>query len=80
MAESKEELKSLLMRMKEILMLGKTEAEGEGDNRGWDGWMAHWLNDVSMSKVWDMVKDRGTWSAAVHGVTKSWTWMTEQHR
>ena len=34
MAESKEELKSLLMRMKEILMLGKTEAEGEGDNRG----------------------------------------------
>jgi len=34
MAESKEELKSLVMRMKEILMLGKTEAEGEGDNRG----------------------------------------------
>ena len=51
MAESKEELKSLLMRIKETLMPGKTEAEREGDNRGWDGWMAYWLNDMSMSKV-----------------------------
>ena len=34
MAESKEELKSLLMRIKETLMPGKTEAEREGDNRG----------------------------------------------
>ena len=34
MAESKEELKSLLMRMKETLLLGKTEAGGEGDDRG----------------------------------------------
>ena len=34
MAESKEELKSLLMRLKETLLLGKTEAEGEGDDRG----------------------------------------------
>ena len=34
MAESKEELKSLLMRMKENLLLGKTEAGGEGDDRG----------------------------------------------
>ena len=28
--------------------------------------------DVSLSKVWDLVKDRETWRAAVHGVTKSW--------
>ena len=29
--------------------------------------------DVSLSKLWEMVKDRGTWHAAVHGVAKSQT-------
>ena len=29
--------------------------------------------DLSLSKFWDIVKDRKAWSAAVHGVTKSWT-------
>ena len=41
-----------------------------------------WLDDIidlvhmSLSKLWEMVKDRVAWSAAVHGVTKSDT--TEQ--
>ena len=26
--------------------------------------------DMSLSKLWEMVKDRGAWRAAVHGVTK----------
>ena len=28
---------------------------------------------MSLSKLWEMVKDRETWQAAVHGVPKSWT-------
>ena len=33
--------------------------------------------DVSLSKLWDMAKDGGAWRAAVHGVAKSQTWLSE---
>ena len=33
--------------------------------------------DLSLSKLWEMVKDRGTWPAAVYGVTKSQTWLSD---
>ena len=29
--------------------------------------------DMSLSKLWEIVKDRETWHGAVHGITKSWT-------
>ena len=32
---------------------------------------------MSLRKLWEMVKDRETWRAAVHGVTKSWTELSD---
>ena len=31
------------------------------------------LMDMSLSELWDLLKDREAWRVAVHGVTKSWT-------
>ena len=55
-------------------MLGKTE----GKRRRWQQTM-RWLDsvtdavDVNLSKLWEIVEDRGAWHATVHGVAKSWT-------
>ena len=33
--------------------------------------------DVSLSELWEMVMDREAWRAAIHGITKSWTWLSD---
>ena len=33
--------------------------------------------DMNLSKLWGIVKDREAWHAAVHGVTKSWTRLSD---
>ena len=33
--------------------------------------------DMNLGKLWEMVRDREAWSAAVHGVTKSWTRLSD---
>ena len=49
----------------------------EGDDRRWDGWMASQSRQtLSLSKLWELV-DRKAWHAAVHGVTKSRTQLSD---
>ena len=60
--------------LEKTLMLGKIEGRRRRGRQ-----RMKWLDgitdsvDMRLSKLWEMVKDRGAWHCAVHGISKSWT-------
>ena len=63
----------MLLKPPSLWYAGKDWMQEEKGMTGWDGWMAPL--DMSLSQLWDLMMDRESCHAAVHGVAKSQTYL-----
>ena len=43
------------------------------------GGRMRWLDGMGLGGLWELVMDREAWGAVVHGVAKSWTWLSDRN-
>ena len=64
--------------LEKTLVLGKIKGR-----RRMEQWRMRWLNsitgsmDMNFSNLWEIVKDRGGWPAAIHAIAKKHTWLSD---
>ena len=75
-------LSNLLYHFNFLKLSRLIQGKAEGNWR-WEWQRMEWLDsitdamDMNLSKLWEIVENGGAWCAAVHGVTKSWTWLSD---